>query len=61
MTPNEVSQSIRDITIRLIKASLVDRQNYPITIRIGGQIKIGISGAPDLGGRLSGHSVSRCL
>jgi hypothetical protein len=47
-TPTIVAQQIRDVTSKLVLASLVDHQNAPTTKVVGGLSQIGITGSPDM-------------
>lgn len=48
MTPASTTQQIVDLISKLVRASLVDHQNYPTSREFGGVFEIGISGSPDL-------------
>jgi hypothetical protein len=48
MKAQEAAQQIRDVTRKLMIASLVDHQHEPTVTRVGGIDQIGIAGSPDL-------------
>ena len=48
MTPAATAQQIRDVISSLVRASLVDHQNFPSDRTLGGVLEIGIPKSPDL-------------